>query len=66
MSAYAVMCIFKRELVDTGGHHALSLQVASSVEDLNNHCIAFCKEFHVEVLKSSRKVSGRTASCAVL
>ncbi|KAL3149135.1 hypothetical protein ABBQ32_001972 [Trebouxia sp. C0010 RCD-2024] len=29
-------------------------QVASSVEDLNNHCIAFCKEFHVEVLKPSR------------
>lgn len=27
------------------------------MEDLNNHCVAFCKEFHVEVLKSSRKVS---------
>lgn len=26
------------------------------MEDLNNHCVAFCKEFHVEVLKSSRKV----------
>ena len=26
------------------------------MEDLNNHCIAFCKEFHVEVLQSSRKV----------
>ncbi|KAA6428100.1 MAG: hypothetical protein FRX49_02761, partial [Trebouxia sp. A1-2] len=32
-------------------------QVASSVEDLNNHCIAFCKEFRVEVLKPSRKES---------
>ncbi|DBA97431.1 hypothetical protein WJX77_010396 [Trebouxia sp. C0004] len=31
-------------------------QIASSVEDLNNHCIAFCKEFRVEVLKPSRKV----------
>lgn len=35
-------------------HSIFSLQVASSVEDLNNHCIAFCKDFHVEVLKPSR------------
>lgn len=30
------------------------LQVASSVEDINNHCIAFCKEFKVEVLHAAR------------
>lgn len=30
------------------------LQVASSVEDINNHCIAFCKEFKVEVLQSAK------------
>ena len=30
------------------------LQVASSVEDINNHCMAFCKEFKVEVLQSAK------------
>lgn len=35
------------------------------MEDLNNHCVAFCKEFHVEVLKTSRKVGcGVSVRCA--
>ena len=32
----------------------MAVQVASSVEDINNHCIAFCKEFKVEVLQSAK------------